>query len=144
MCHFFIIQIKLLLQKSNSFGAGNVIAALLGSMARTLHFQRYETISHSLSLSLSTHLTVSTMLLFFPGPGEKTLTHNNGRKTESTGEETRCKRRGVEVVNRPQLPQHQGSPRRKRRGREPGPWRPVGRAGIHYCHRRHSSPDSQG
>lgn len=77
--------------------------------------------------------------------GGKALTHNEGRgEMESTGEETRYKRTGGEAVNRPQLPQHQGSPGRKRSGREPGPRRPVGTSGIHYCHQRHSSPDSRG
>lgn len=50
---------------------------------------------------------------------------------------------GGEVVNRPQLPQHQGNPRRTKRGWEPGPRGPAGRAGIHYCHRWHSSLRSQ-
>lgn len=77
--------------------------------------------------------------------GGKTLTHNKGRgEMESTGEKTRYKRTVREAVNRPQLPQHQGSPGRKSSGREPGLLRPVGTARIHYCHERHSSPDSRG
>lgn len=42
------------------------------------------------------------------------LTHNKGSRMVSTGEETHYKRMGGEVVNRPQLPQHQGNPWRKK------------------------------
>lgn len=120
--------------------------ALFESTVHNLHFsfmRLYCTIS-SLSLCASWFFSYSFSDPSLPGLGGKTLTRNKGRKRESTGEETHYKRMGGEVVNRPQLPQHQGSPRRKRRGREPGPRRPVGRARIHYCHRWHSSPDSQG
>lgn len=94
--------------------------ALFRSTAHNLHFSFMRLYYTIFSVSASWFLAYSYSL------GEKTLTHDKGRRMESTGEETHYKRMGGEVVNRPQLPQHQGSPWRKRRGREP--WRPVGRA----------------
>lgn len=51
------------------------------------------------------------------GLGKRILANNKGRRKDSTGEETHYKDMGGKVVNRPQLPQHQGIPRRKKKER---------------------------